>query len=312
MALAPVPGERRGVLLGLGIQVGQGDRDPYRMALSAVEEALRNVVAIGGDPSACAILDNFSWGNCRLPERLGSMVLACEGCRDASLAFKAPFVSGKDSLNNEYQLEDGTSVAIPATLLITALTVCEDVTRLVSADLKGPAHPLYLVGETRDELGGALAATLSGLDGGEVPAVDLQQSPRTLAAVHAAIQTGAVLACHDLSEGGLAVAAAESAFAGGVGVDLDLDALPQAAGLLPATLLFSESTTRFLVEVDPARERGLELARAGRPCAQVGQTTSARRLSVRAGGELILDESLEDLLQAWRRPLFDLYQPAGV
>lgn len=312
VALAPVPGERRGVLLGLGIQVGQGDRDPYRMALSAVEEALRNVVAIGGDPSACAILDNFSWGNCRLPERLGSMVLACEGCRDASLAFKAPFVSGKDSLNNEYQLEDGTSVAIPATLLITALTVCEDVTRLVSADLKGPAHPLYLVGETRDELGGALAATLSGLDGGEVPAVDLQQSPRTLAAVHAAIQTGAVLACHDLSEGGLAVAAAESAFAGGVGVDLDLDALPQAAGLLPATLLFSESTTRFLVEVDPARAREFEAALAGRPCAQVGQTTSARRLSVRAGGELILDESLEDLLQAWRRPLFDLYQPAGV
>ena len=312
VALAPVPGQRRGVLLGLGIQIGQGDRDPYRMALSAVEEALRNVVAIGGDPSACAILDNFSWGNCRIPARLGSMVLACEGCRDAALAFKAPFVSGKDSLNNEYQLEDGTSVAIPATLLITALTVCEDVTRLVSADLKGPEHPLYLVGETRDELGGALAATLCGLSGGEVPAVDLAQSPRTLAAVHAAIQTGAVLACHDLSEGGLAVAAAESAFAGGVGAVLDLDALPQAAGLSPATLLFSESTTRFLLEVDPARAREVEAALGDRPFARVGRTTSAARLELRAGGALVLDASLEDLLETWRRPLFDLYQPAGV
>ncbi|MBL4846980.1 MAG: phosphoribosylformylglycinamidine synthase subunit PurL [Planctomycetes bacterium] len=304
VALAPIPGEQRGVLIGLGIQVGHGDLDPYRMSLSSIEEALRNVVAIGGDPTACAILDNFSWGNCRRPEQLGAIVLAAEACRDAALAYKTPFVSGKDSLNNEYQLDDGTAVSIPHTLLITAVAVTDDVTRLVSADLKGAGHPLYLVGETRAELGGSLAAIVLGLAGGEVPAVDLATSPGALATVHAAIRTGGVLACHDLSEGGLAVAAAESAFAGEIGATIYLDRVPQSGGLDPATLLFSESPTRFLLEVDPAQADAVEAALAGIPHARVGQTEATPELKF-AGAEL--SAPLGDLLEVWRRPLFDLY-----
>jgi phosphoribosylformylglycinamidine synthase subunit PurSL len=303
VALAPVPGSLRGVLVGIGIQPGHGDLDPYGMALSAVEESLRNVVAIGGDPTGCAILDNFSWGNCRRPEQLGAIVLAAEGCRDAALAFRTPFVSGKDSLNNEYQQDDGTAVSIPHTLLVTAVAVTPDVTRLVSADLKGPGHDLYLVGETKDELGGSLASALLDVSGGQVPQVDLERAPRALAAMHAAIQTGAVLACHDLSEGGLAVAAAEAAFAGGVGAELDLGAVPQAGGLEPATLLFSETPTRFLVEVDPAQGAAFEGALEGMPFAKVGVTTAEANLSF---GE-VLEAPLAELLEVWRRPLFDLY-----
>ena len=305
VALAPVPGSRRGVTIGLGIHPRLADRDPYAMALWVIDEALRNVVAVGADPSACAILDNFSWGDCRDAEALGALVRAAEGCRDAALAYKAPFVSGKDSLSNTYRMPDGTRVSIPHTLLVTCVSVVDDVTRLVSMDLKGPEHPVLLVGATPPaQLGGSLLLERLGLRGGQAPQVDLERAPGVLAAVHAALQTGGVLACHDLSEGGLAVAAAEAAFAGGVGLELDLSPLGDAH---PLDLLFSEAPTRFLLELDPAAEERVLAALGDAPVARLGATCATRRLVVRREGATLLDEDLAQLEQAWRAPLFELY-----
>ena len=125
------------------------------MAWAAVDEAMRNVVAVGADPDQVSLLDNFSWGNPNLPDRLGGLVRCTQGCYDAAVAYGAPFISGKDSLNNEYTGEDGKKHAIPGTLVISALAMVPDVRRTVTMDLKAAGNLLYLVGLTRGEMGGS-------------------------------------------------------------------------------------------------------------------------------------------------------------
>ena len=217
---------QRGLVISCGINPHFGDQDPYWMAASAIDEAVRNCVAVGADPDRIAILDNFCWGNTERAETLGTLVRAAVGCQDIAVAYGTPFVSGKDSLNNEFSYEDSSgtrrTVAIPSTLLITALGQVDDVETCVTMDLKGPGNLLYLIGETKDEMGGSHYNLVNGLTVGNVPTVDKEIAPKIFRALHHAIKQGLILSCHDLSEGGLAVAAAEMAFAGGVGVELNL------------------------------------------------------------------------------------------
>jgi phosphoribosylformylglycinamidine synthase len=145
----------RGVALSVGANPHYSAIDPYLMAWAAVDEAMRNVVAVGADPDQVSLLDNFSWGNPNLPDRLGGLVRCTQGCYNAAVAFGAPFISGKDSLNNEYTGEDGKKHAIPGTLVISALAMVPDVRRTVTMDLKAAGNLLYLVGLTRGEMGGS-------------------------------------------------------------------------------------------------------------------------------------------------------------
>ncbi|MFO0959523.1 MAG: AIR synthase related protein [Isosphaeraceae bacterium] len=142
-----------------------GRLDPYAMAATAIDETVRNCVAVDADPSQIALLDNFCWGSPERPETLGSLVLAAEACRDLSLAYGTPFISGKDSLYNEY-LHEGTKQAIPGTLLISAMGIVPDARRCVTMDLKEPGNALLVAGLTRDERGGSHWALARGLDGG--------------------------------------------------------------------------------------------------------------------------------------------------
>jgi phosphoribosylformylglycinamidine synthase subunit PurSL len=300
--LQPLPNSRRGAAITCGAQPFLGELDPYRMALASIDEALRNAVAVGGDPERTAILDNFSWGNCEKPDRLGALVLAARACLDGALAYGTPFISGKDSLNNEYRVGERT-LAIPPTLLISALAIVPDVGKSVSMDLKQPGNLVYLVGRTRPELGGSRYLALLGLEGGTVPAPDLAEAPRILRDLHAAMAAGLVRSCHDLSEGGLAVAAAECAFAGRNGLELDLAAVPCAP--LPtgydglATRLFAESCTRFLVEVETGRREAFERALAGVPCALVGRVVSEPHLRINDdAGSALISLPLEELRRA--------------
>ena len=317
VAVAPLPGSPRGVVCALGLNPRHGAADPWDAAAGAVDEALRNLVCVGGDPRTAGILDNFSWGDCRDPARLGELVRAAEACQAAALAYRVPFISGKDSLNNEWALPDGSRVAIPGTLLITAVGVVEDVGRLVSMDLKQPGDLLLLVGETggpSDGLLGSHAAELLGLAGGAPPQVDLARAPRLLEGVRRAIATGAVRAAHDLSEGGLAVAAAEMALAGGVGAALDLRAMSVPSEWPDATLLFGEAPTRFLLEVAPARRAEVVAALgADAPWVEVGTTAAASggaptlRVTGRSG-QLVLELPLERLERSWRGTLPCIYE----
>jgi phosphoribosylformylglycinamidine synthase len=217
------------------------------MAHAAVDEAIRNVVAVGADPDAVALLDNFSWGDPRRPSTLGALAEAVEACCVASRAHRAPFVSGKDSLNNEYIGSDGERHSVPPTLVVTAVAAVPDADRVVTPDLVGVGNLLVLVGHTRPELGGSHLA----LVGTNVPAAAAvpdfdAAAPTRYRRLHRAIRSGRILSCHDLSEGGLAVALTEMAIAGGLGVDcpwLGHDDLTVA--------LFSESTGRFVCEIAP-------------------------------------------------------------
>jgi phosphoribosylformylglycinamidine synthase len=303
--LMPVLGSWAGVAIGCGLNPRSGDLDPYRMAAAAIDEAVRNVVAVGADPKRTAILDNFCWGNVNDPAVLGALVRTAEACRDVAIAFGTPFISGKDSLNNTYAGKQGERLDIPHTLLVSALGRVADVRRCVTMDLKEPGNDLYLVGLTRNELGGSHLYLVTGQTGGEAPRVDLKTAPNVFAAVHAAISQGLLRACHDLSEGGLAVAAAEMAFAGGVGADLDgLAGLPGAEGEPDEVKLFSESTTRFLIEAKPEHAAALGQVFAGLPFVRVGKTLAEPRLRVAgANGEWVIWVKLSELKEAWQKPL---------
>ncbi len=229
--LRPVLGSRRGIVVACGMNPCYGEFDTYWMAASAIDEAVRNCVAVGADPNRIAILDNFCWGTTDRPETLGSLVRAALACHDVAVALGTPFISGKDSLNNEFRPHGAAEpISIPPSLLISALGQIDDVSHCVSMDLKQPGNLLYLVGRTKNELGGSHFAMVEGFSGGEVPKVDAKLAKATFLALHKAIYSGLVRACHDLSEGGLAVAAAEMAFAGGLGATISLADVP----LLPS------------------------------------------------------------------------------
>ena len=299
--ITPVLGSWAGVAVGCGLNPLYGDLDPYAMAAAAIDEAVRNVVAVGADPKRTAILDNFCWGNVNDGRVLGAIVRAAEACRDVAIAFGTPFISGKDSLNNTYTGKTGERLDIPHTLLVSALGRVPDVRQCVTMDLKEPGNDLYLVGLTKNELGGSHFHVVTGQSGGAVPRVDVELAPRVFAAVHAAITQGLVRACHDLSEGGLAVAAAEMAFAGGVGLDIaGLNAIAEA----DEVRLFSESPSRFLIEARPDHAAALGACFAGVPFVRVGVTVSEPRLRVAgANGEWLIWVKLAELKEAWQKPL---------
>jgi phosphoribosylformylglycinamidine synthase len=211
-----------------------------------------------------------------------------------------PFISGKDSLKNEFKAGD-RRIVIPPTLLISALGQVPDARGCVTMDLKEAGNVLYLLGQTRDEMGGSHYHLLHGIAGGSVPRPDLKLAPRLFAHLHEAIKQSLVRSCHDLSEGGLAVAVAEMAFAGGVGADLTANG---AAGLPDPVALFSESTTRFVVEVKPDRTAAFEALMAGLPLTKLGVTVKEPRLRVAgSSGEWVIWAALDQLKEAWQKPL---------
>ncbi len=280
-------------VLSAGINPQLGRRDPYAMAVSAIDEAVRNAVAVGGDPDRIALLDNFCWGNPMLPDRLGSLVRACQGCYDGALAYSAPFISGKDSLFNEFN-----GVSIPGTLLISALTLAPDMARCVTSDLKRAGNLLYVVGASRAELGGSLLHALHGLEGGAPPV--LPDAPlERYRALHRAMRAGLVQACHDCSEGGLAVALAEMALAGRLGVSVDLGLAPTEEPLDNAALLFGESNGRLVVEIAPSDAAAFAEMLEGVACAQIGLVTRDARVVVANGHAPLIDLALEEVVAAW-------------
>jgi phosphoribosylformylglycinamidine synthase len=309
--LRPVLSSRRGLVIACGMNPRYGDYDPYHMAACAIDEAIRNCVAVGADPRRIAILDNFCWGYTDRPETLGALVRAALACYDVAVAWGTPFISGKDSLNNEFSYESGgerRTIQIPHTLLISALGQVEDVSRCVTMDLKQPGNLLYQIGRTKNELGGSHFAMLTGQGNYQVPVVDLQTARRTFAAIHEAMQKGLIRACHDLSEGGLAVAIAEMAFAGGYGARIRLANVPretdQNANELESILLFAESASRFIAEVPQSCRASFEqtLNSKNVPFAQIGEVTDSGKLEV-MGGQRLIDLPIAELKEAWQKPL---------
>ncbi|MEZ4646345.1 MAG: phosphoribosylformylglycinamidine synthase subunit PurL [Chloroflexota bacterium] len=295
----------KGAALSNGLRPNYTDLDPYKMAYAAIDEAMRNVVAVGADPDQVSILDNFCWGNPTLPDRLGSLVRTAQGCYDAALAYQTPFISGKDSLNNEYTGADGEKHAIPGTLLISALGIVPDVSKTASMDLKQAGNFLIAVGETGAELGGSHY----GLVGGSIRPQH-RNVPKPVAnalghfrKLHQAIQAGIVQACHDCAEGGIAVALAEMCLAGRLGAEVKVMSIPRDpywAYAADDAILFSESLSRFLIEVRPADMPQLDQILADVPHNCIGVIGGSALRITNATGATVIDVPVHELETAWR------------
>jgi phosphoribosylformylglycinamidine synthase len=300
--LAPKLGSKRGVVLSNGLNPRYSRIDPAAMAECALDEAMRNLVAAGGDPEYTAVLDNYCWGNCKKPEQLGGLVHASFALRDLALTYRTPFVSGKDSLNNEFNAGDRT-IAIPGCILITALSVIPDVTRTLTTDLKRAGNLLVLVGRTRRELGGSVYWHNRGALGACVPRVDGAYGKRILDGVYRAIQARAVVSAHDLSEGGLGAALAEMCIGGRTGAQIDLDRVVVDGVSRSEEILFSESQSRFLLEVPPDRLPDLRANIPDVDHAVIGAVVAGDQLEVTRAADPVLRVPVADLVYAFKHPL---------
>jgi phosphoribosylformylglycinamidine synthase II len=300
----PVLDSDMGIIVANGINPKYGEIDPYWMAASAIDEALRQIVAVGGSLRRVALLDNFCWGNPDKLDRLGGLVRAAQACYDVALGYETPFISGKDSLYNEFETEK-ESICIPSTLLISAVAVMDNVERAITMDCKREGNLVYIIGTTWNELGGSQYYGIHGYVGNKVPRVDSKKGKRLMDALSAVIEKGLVRACHDLSEGGIGVAAAEMAFAGGLGMVIHLGQVPLGEAMnRDDYVLFSESNTRFLVEVAPEDRHQFEGMMAGIDFAAIGQVTRKEKLEVYGlNGEMMLSARIAELKEAWQRPL---------
>jgi len=302
--IRPILDSDMGVIVANGINPKYGDIDTYWMAASAIDEALRQIIAVGGNLQKIALLDNFCWGNPDKPDRLGGLVRAAQACYDIAIAYETPFISGKDSLYNEYETEN-ESICIPPTLLISAVSVMANVNRAVSMNCKEEGDLIYIVGETWNELGGSHYYGIHGYVGNNVPKVNPRKGKQLMNALSAAIEKGIVKACHDCSEGGIGVAAAEMAFAGGLGMRLYLKQIPMGEQAnRDDILLFSESNTRFLVEVAPKYRAKFEKMLAGVATGAIGRVANNQGLEVYGlTGKRVLSATLTELKEAWQKPL---------
>ena len=303
----PLLDSNKGIILSCGINPDFGKIDPYWMAASVIDEALRQIVSVGGDIGKAAILDNFCWGNTNKPDRLGSLVRASQACYDIAKAYGVPFISGKDSLNNEYSTGRKT-ISIPPTLLISCIAVMDDIRKAVSMDLKKAGDAIYLVGITKDELGGSQYYKNKGFLGNNVPQVDPTYGKKLMNFLTGAIAKGYVRACHDCSEGGLAVTLAEMAFAGALGMSVHLGAYKRPDKQRPLgteQLIFSESNTRFAVEVED--EAVFTRAMKGIPVWKLGHVRNDNAFKLFDMDEkLMIDTDINKLKSAWQEPFTKL------
>jgi phosphoribosylformylglycinamidine synthase len=304
------------VVTAHGICPRYSDIDTYHMTTNAVDEALRNYVAVGGSLDLVAGLDNFCWCDPVLsektpdgPYKMAQLVRSNKALYDICMEYNLPLISGKDSMKNDFY-DGSVKISIPPTLLFSVIGKMEDARKAVTMDAKRPGDLVYILGATADELGGSEYYAAQGLVGNSVPVVDGAKAYHLYQAYHKAVNTGLVASCHDLSDGGLAVAAAETAFAGGFGMALDLTAVPYKGD--PVTrrdevLLFSESASRFLVTLHPEQKAAFESQMAGTAFACLGEVTASPNLKINGlAGKPVINAPLGELKEAWQKTLREL------
>lgn len=295
--ITPVYGSTRGLGIANGLATGMRD-DPYVMTLAAIDECVRNLVCVGVDPKRIAILDNFCWPSCDDPRILGALVRAAEACYDGAMAYRTPFISGKDSLNNQFTTKDGRTIKIPPTLLISGFGIVPDIRKCVTMDAKESGNLLIIAGMTDAGMGGSHYDMLFSHGGltGRLPGVDLAGWPQTALVVHRLIEAGLVRSAHDCSDGGMLCAASEMAFAGGLGLRLDLLQMPTTGEPADFAACFAETPGRYLLEVSRKNLDRIDAILGDVPYAIIGEFDDSDRLTLESAD---VDVSTEDLKQAW-------------
>jgi phosphoribosylformylglycinamidine synthase len=310
--ICPVLGCYRGLAVGCGITPRYSDIDTYWMMAAVIDEALRNIVSVGADPDWTAGLDNFCWcdpvQSDKTPDghyKLAQLVRANRALYDLTTAYGIPCISGKDSMKNDYHI-GGTKISIPPTVLFTAVGVVPDVGLAVTPDFKRPGDAIYVIGITAEETGGSEYFAQKGFVGNKISkVVDPAAAIGVYRRLHRAMRKGLVASCHDLSDGGLGVALAESAFSGALGAKINLSSLRTQDVHRDDVALFSESPCRFLVSVRPNHISDFEYAMREAPLSAVGQVTDAPRLIIVGlnGKNIVVDADIWELKRGWQAPL---------
>jgi phosphoribosylformylglycinamidine synthase len=312
----PILESFEGVVTAHGICPRYSDIDTYHMTANAVDEALRNYVAVGGSLDLVAGLDNFCWcdpvQSDKTPDgayKMAQLVRSNQALYDICMIYNLPLISGKDSMKNDFY-DGSTKISIPPTLLFSVIGKIEDARKAVTMDVKRPGDLVYLLGATANELGGSEYLALRGLIGNRVPRVDAASAYERYRLYSQAVQQGLVASCHDLSDGGLAVAAAESAFAGGFGMSVDLSRVAWSGaedGWTDEALLFSESASRLLVTVRREHHEAFEALMGDEDCSRIGVVTEEPMLNIEAiEGHDVIMADLSELKEAWQKTLREL------
>lgn len=298
--IRPIEIARKNSWIGVGISNAiiprYSDIDTYDMAACCIDESIRNLVSSGVNPEYIALLDNFCWPDpvfdeLKTPDgkhKLAQLVRANKALYDYAVKFRTPFISGKDSMKNDYKIK-GTKISVPPTLLISAIGKVDDVRNCITIDAKNSGDHVYVVGITKAELGGSEFYAMHNIVGSRVPEVDAESAMRIFKAIHRAISKGLVNSCHDCSDGGIAVALAETAFSGSLGMKIDLEKIPVEDSIRQENvkenaaiykILFSESQSRFVITVSPDNAESFEkILREERAEKQVKETKEKTEIS---------------------------------
>ena len=306
----PILSSFEGIVVSNGICPRYGDLDAYDMVACAVDEAIRNNVAVGGNPDRIAGLDNFCWPDPVQSEKtpdgeykLAQLVRANQALYNYCKAFGVPLISGKDSMKNDTFI-GGTKISIPPTVLISALGKIDDVRKAITMDAKRPGDLVYVLGETFEELGGSEYYASKGFIGNQGPRVDAKKARLLYKKLYTAIQRGLVRSCHDCSDGGLGVALAEIAFAGGFGMEIELKKVPYSGSSRNDLILFSESQSRFVVTLHPSKKKAFETLLGDATYGKIGVVSDDEIFRVVGlDGKKIIKANIYDLKEAWQKPL---------
>ena len=311
--LHPVLESKAGLAMSQVLLTAYGDIDTYHMVTASVEEGMRRVVAVGADPGQVGGVDNFCWPSIEKDERknpdapykAAQLVRACWGLKDACEALKIPLLSGKDSMYVDGTLKrrHGMTqrVSGPPTMMFTATAPVPDLKRVQTLEPKMKDDLLYVVGLTKDELGGSAVYNMLGHVGANVPQTDFDQSLKLFDAIHEALGRGLLASCCAISRGGLAYALSRMAMAANLGLIIDLDQMPAVPGMSPMGLMFSESTGRMAVTVDPKKQEEFESLLGDIAWGAVGRVAGDKRLKIGAGGRTVCDLAVSHLRRAFTK-----------
>lgn len=307
--IRPILESEAGLVISHGICPKFSEYDTYWMMANAMDEGIRNAVAVGADPDRMAGVDNFCWCDPVQSEKtpdgtykLAQLVRACKALSDLCLAYGVPCISGKDSMKNDYT-GGGVKISIPPTVLFSVLGIMDDVKRAVTSDFKRSGDHVYILGTTARELAGSELASELGLSCATVPQVDATAALNTYRRLHQAINARLISACHDLSDGGLAVAFAEMCIGGRLGAHLDLNRVPVRGDLTATEILYSESASRLLVSVHPDKVADFESLFTPQTVACIGEVTTDETLTIVTSDATLCTLPVEALASAFKKTL---------
>jgi phosphoribosylformylglycinamidine synthase len=299
IVLKPFYDSFKGIVIGCGINPFYGEIDPYYMAGLCIEECIRNIVSCGGDPERIAILDNFCWGNINDEKELGKLIRCVEGCSDFALKYKVPFISGKDSLNNYFRTKDGDIISIPGTLLISGIGIIDDVRKITSTDFKKEGNIIFILGKTFNELGGSQFYRIKNIKGGIVPKPRPEKALSLMKKLHSGIKNGIIKSCHDCSDGGLITTICEMMTGGNLGCKINFsDVLSEVEEI--EVILFSESSGRFVVEIEKEKVNEFEELFKDEEYSKIGEVIEDRKITGLWNDKKIFEITLYEIEKAWR------------